>query len=237
MGKNFIFVMALSLIIGALSTHWLNVTTSAGTEAQKDDAADTKTDETVGRLRKPNPQTESRTALPKGLKPARAQGIQVTQVNDLVNQVAKTLYAQDQDFEQRRTDLVAVLSKASSEELSALARTTTDLTQTQDQRTSAIYLLTLAGPAAIPALAGVVMAPFRETPQSQFELAVRTTALERLDRFSTEGVPVETVIRQALKQPLHPTLRMLAQVSLQGLLQHRPGKLARFAEKNMDETP
>jgi hypothetical protein len=237
MGKNFIFVMALSLIIGALSTHWLNVATSAGTETRTNDTVDTKADETVGRLRKPNPPTESRTVLPKGVKPAQAQVIQVTQVNDLVNRVAKTLYAQDQDFEQRRTDLVATLSTASAAELSTLARTTTDVTQTQDQRTSAVYLLTLAGPKAIPALAGVVMAPFRETPQSQFELAVRTTALERLDRFSTEGISVETVIRQALKQPLHPTLRMLAQVSLQGLLQHRPGKLTRFAEKNMESTP
>ncbi|GEM_PF-5677109 len=136
------------------------------------------------------------------------------------------------------------LKKAELSELSAVAL---NEETNANRRNAAIFILIMAGDHAMEQLAEVVTQPVHPFPEEQFEhsrgslqkkyeVALRVRALEELDRLTMSSPPdvkKETVTRlsRIVAQQNQPTLQFLAQLSLQGVREGRPGKLNRFEEK------
>ncbi len=122
-----------------------------------------------------------------------------------------------------------------------------DLKTPMDQRGFALQRLIAQGLRALPALTRVISAPVPlfaelENPHSvnnardRFERGLKITALEQLDRLASQNTAeVRRNLVTILNTQKDPQILFLAQISLLGIQQGRPGKLGRFIEALLDQ--
>lgn len=148
----------------------------------------------------------------------------------------------DEDLEERVKTAAQSLTAADCAEL---ARVAVEANAPSDEKFNAVHLLTLVGPAAIPALGEVVAAPF-EIPgaakahslaevRQRSESTVRLTALEALDRLAREGHDVHDLLVAAEAAQTDPTLKMLARFAIEGVQSGKPGRLGQILQAALNE--
>jgi hypothetical protein len=221
MEKKLFFIILLSVGFGGLSIHWLNlkVNPEAPLELvpQKPSAAQSS--------EKTNPSLPSQKPLQTSLAP---------ELKKVWQNLSENLYRPNQDFKAQEIQLRDLLQHSSQSELRPFVNAILDSTQAQDRRTTAAYLLTLAGPIAIPLLTEIAATSIPADADQSFEAALRSGALERLDRWALEGQPVVPSVEFILRTQTNPTLKFFARISLEGVLEKKPGKLLRLAQKSME---
>ena len=121
-----------------------------------------------------------------------------------------------------------------------------------NERNAALFILLQARENAIAQLAEVANQPVRGYPneanpegrdalQKKFETSLRVKALEALDemtnsRSSEIKQAAALEVARVASQQTQPTVQFLADLSLSGLREGRPGKLQRFIGRAMDES-
>lgn len=111
-------------------------------------------------------------------------------------------------------------------------------------RRASLSLLSRSGSGALPLLAGFLREPVPFTaapelhphgdPARGFELSLRVTALEALDR-STETAAVEKLLQGILLQQNDPSLQFMARVALSGIAAGKPHRLGRMIDRMLQE--
>lgn len=135
-------------------------------------------------------------------------------------------------------------SQLTHEELATLESWALDPNQDGDSRQAALFLLSEAGTSAVGQLAAIAREPIPEAafqaaePHSEsdyrrsLELSLRVSALEAMDILSIDE---PSLIRESMGQILtvqsDPTVRFLAQVSMAGTAEGKPGKLQRMVDR------
>ncbi len=128
-----------------------------------------------------------------------------------------------------------------------LGKQAIDLTQDRQVRQAALYILSEAGPAAAPVLAALVESGLpeysnlanphsRDSAERSFELSLRMSALEALDKAASQNPEIRTLLEKIVGKQKEPTLRYLAQVSLRGVETGRPGQLQKVMEQVVGKT-
>ena len=145
------------------------------------------------------------------------------------------------DADERYAERIRMLNAQQLNEVGAVAL---DENDHWDDRFAAVYILGKAGREAIPALSKIAAAPFdqksypphtiqRSNQSSEF--ALRSSALESLDRLAVDGEDVAGSFAGVLEAKTSPQLALMAQLALMGIREGRPGKLTRFIDKAFDE--
>ncbi len=173
-----------------------------------------------------------------------AQPLVVQKSKSLLEEEMSTLYSQEINWTEHEAALKEKIQQLSQAELQALGQQAMTQTMNHDQRTLAIYILSLAGQRAravltqialvpVPSLADVTDPHSEKARNHEFETALRISALTSLDALSlVSATEVQKNMEQILSTQNSPTLQNLARISLIGIQQGRPGKLARFHESN-----
>ena len=117
-----------------------------------------------------------------------------------------------------------------------------DLKVDPNSRRKLLHQLVVAGPPAAEALLKVARTPLplsSENPQPhsihemkvKFERSLRITALEALDKLAIDHPSVAAKLPEVAADQTDPMISFLAQVSVAGIQQGRPGKLVRMIDK------
>jgi hypothetical protein len=110
-----------------------------------------------------------------------------------------------------------------------------DATASGGERRLALHQLVVRGINARDDLTIIAASSWPDTDshkQMKFERGLRITAIEALDKMAaTDGAGTTPYLHQVLSQQKDPSLKMLAQVSLTGVAEGKPGKLSRFIDK------
>lgn len=121
--------------------------------------------------------------------------------------------------------------------------------ESQQVRRNNLYRLTEMGPESIKALSTLATYPVEssksnnphsaESIQRNFEIGLRITALETLDQIAVSHSPSAEDIKKTMMLVLEKqeasSLKILAQISLSGMANGRPGKLKRALDHLLNE--
>ena len=125
-----------------------------------------------------------------------------------------------------------------TQRLDLLKDITLDVNSGADKRRDALFQLTQLGPSAVCALQEVARSSVpdfdnQNNPeavgayQKKFEVSLRITALEALDKLAMSSVDIGPALAEIRRHQKNSTILFLANVSLSGILAGRPGKLSR----------
>jgi len=152
----------------------------------------------------------------------------------------------DGNIEKEMNAAALALSPADTRALAIWVR---DPSRAQSFRRVSLYLLSRSGSGALPLLAGFLREPLpaaplpavesvdlhaHGNPARGFELALRVTALEALDR-STDTRAVEKLLQGVLLQQSDPSLQFMARVALSGIASGKPHRLGRMIDRMLEE--
>lgn len=135
-----------------------------------------------------------------------------------------------------------VAPAAENAELSEIAASVVDISVSKDTRRLLLHKLVAAGlPAAkqliqvasspLPEAAGEMRPHSAEEMRVKYERSLRITALEALDKLTPDNPELAEQMEQVALVQRDPMLQFLAQVSVSGIQQGRPGKLVRMIDK------
>lgn len=147
----------------------------------------------------------------KGTAPAES-----TQLQSSVRQLAQGMSSASK----RKSPLPAL----QAQDMGTLKAWVQDPARSGNERRASLYLLTQAGPSAIPALTEIAQTQVphfdgAENPHSigayqlRFERSLRVTALESLDQASLQNTEIETRLHQIIEKQTDPSIELLAQIS------------------------
>lgn len=164
-----------------------------------------------------------------------------TAMRALVESQVRLISATDLNTAQVQSDLQSQADNFTNKDLQNLESILLNRQSTQDERSVSLYLLSLSGVKALPALthfSAMALPEFShlQDPHSEgslnknFEVSLRIAALEAIDRQASAES-----LQQILKTQSDPTLKMLAQVSLAGIQSGKPEKLSRLIEAMVNE--
>lgn len=115
-----------------------------------------------------------------------------------------------------------------------------DQNASRESRREALYELTqMDSGESLHALRTIARAPISNSdtgPKTDFEVSLRITALESIDQSRRSPDEIKAAMTSVLRSQNHPTLRFLAQLSLEGQAEGRPGKLSRFIDRTLSGT-
>ena len=100
-----------------------------------------------------------------------------------------------------------------------------------EQHRTAVYLLSLAGPAAIPALEVIAKSPLMEASdpvRASQERSLRLGALEYLDKMASDREEARQALRQIAETQNDAQLSYFSTLAVQGINEGKPGKLHRL---------
>ncbi|WP_413574652.1 hypothetical protein ACLVWU_10520 [Bdellovibrio sp. HCB290] len=161
----------------------------------------------------------------------------------LVEKEMAILYSLNIDWKEHELNLIEKLQDFPQNEIDDLGVIAVNADSNNDRRTLAVHLLSLAGQRASSALYQIAQSPLPELsnndPHSSaalvydYEMSLRGSAMAALDALSTETPEqVQKNMLQILTMQSSPTLKHFARISLMGIQQGRPGKLARYHDNN-----
>lgn len=142
----------------------------------------------------------------------------------------------------RSPGLGTVAHAVENEEYSEIAVTVLDTSASKDMRRLLLHKLVAAGLPAAKQLIEVASSPLPEAagemrPHSaqemrvKYERSLRITALEALDKLTPDNPGLSEQMQNVALVQRDPMLQFLAQVSVSGIQQGRPGKLVRMIDK------
>lgn len=172
-----------------------------------------------------------------------------TAMQALVKSQVQQMSATDLDTAQVQSDLQKQADNFTIKDLQNLESLLLSKESTQDERSVSLYLLSLSGVRALPALthfSATALPEFShlqdphsaDSSNKNFEVSLRIAALEAIDRqtsLQNEKTQVQASLQQILKTQNDPTLKMLVEVSLAGVRSGKPGKLSRFIQAMVNE--
>lgn len=125
--------------------------------------------------------------------------------------------------------------KMSAEHIRALEKLVLEPKQAADMRSAGLFLLTQAGPSSLKALSQIAQSSLSSiSPRSQdqaYEVSLRVNAVEALDNLVLHHAQGKKEIEAILQNQKDPTVRFLAQMSLDGIRSGHPGKVGRFVDR------
>lgn len=143
--------------------------------------------------------------------------------------------------EKEMNSMALALSPSDTRVLAGWVR---DPVRAQNFRRASLYLLSRSGSGALPLLASFLREPIpfasnpdlhaHGDPARGFELSLRVTALEALDR-STDTAAVEKLLQGVLLQQNDPSLQFMARVALSGIASGQPHRLGRMIDRMLQE--
>ena len=172
----------------------------------------------------------------------RPQASAASAATTLLKQEKSLLYSQNGDWSEHVAQLTEKLSAFPESELKVLGETALSSEAHGDERTLAVYLLSLAGMKARPALITIAQSALPqninnldphsvEALQLEQESALRVSAITALDALAVQDpAKVQQDLEQILLKQKSSTLQSFVRISLQGIEQGRPGKLNRLQE-------
>lgn len=107
------------------------------------------------------------------------------------------------------------------------------LTQNKDE--AATRSLAEIAQSEVPEFEGLENPHSRGFYKQKAELALRVTALEELDQRAVTSSDLRQIIQEVEQKQKNQTLKFLAQISLSGLIDQKPGKLHRVIEAILSE--
>lgn len=172
-----------------------------------------------------------------------------TAMQALVESQVRQMAATDLNTSYVQSDLQRQADSFSNKDLQSLENILLSSQATQDERSVSLYLLSLSGAKALPALTHFSVTALPEFSHLQdphsagslnksFEMSLRIATLEAIDHLSeakNTTSQVQTSLQQILKTQNDPTLKMLAEVSLAGIQSGKPQKLSRLIQAMVNE--
>lgn len=174
--------------------------------------------------------TEAKGMTPTSLPP------ETLTPHSLVQHLAEQLGRPDVDFTARDRALRAALNKMTDQELAVLGRDIGQGRLTGNRARATLYLLSLTGPQAVPALREIVFgkgAAAHSARGERFAFSLRVDALEQLEALAPESREAQQAIMEAAMRIEGRGLRELARIASLGVRQGNPGKLHRLMEETL----
>lgn len=157
-------------------------------------------------------------------------------VSQLAQSLAEQIGRPEVDYQKREHVLRTALSRRTTEDLEVLGLAVGQGQMTGLEARSALYLLSLAGDKAVPALRAITFgkgATATSEVGQRFALSLRVDALEQLEGLAADSSEAREAIQQASTKIESRSLRELARIASLGLQQGKPGKLHRLMEDSL----
>lgn len=160
---------------------------------------------------------------------------EIPNAHALVLQLSEEIGRPDIDFKARERRLRSELNMMGAQDLQTIGLEVGQGRLTGDDARATLYLLSLAGEKAVPALREIALgngAKATTEGGERFAHSLRVDALEQLEGLAARSAEARRTIFEASTQIEGRSLRELARIASLGLQQGKPGKLHRL----MDET-
>ena len=187
--------------------------------------------------------------IPSG-RPTRVQNISDANKTKSTGQIKSQLKENLINYEEIKTltqnDFIRLSKVVTPTELAMLKSKILSTTEKNEKRQAYLYLLSQLGSSATDHLTDIVKATIPtlknthdphsiSSIQKQFEISIRLTALETLDKLVIDNPEIKIKIESILDVQKDQVLIFLTQISLSGIKNNNPGKLKRFIDEVLNK--